>query len=802
MYFNLTLFAQKFSGKIVDNEQNPIIASSVFIKEINQGLICNENGEFQTTLTEGIYTVRYQCIGYKPVQETITINKDDISQVITLEKKIFELQEIIISNKEDPAYGIMRQAIKKAPYHLNKVNNYRAQAYIRGNMELTKVSGIVNKLVSIDGVKLSDLKNNLYLQESYNEIEFSAPDNYKQTVKAFSSTIPDNFNPEDVMMVIQSSLYSPVALGKKISPLNPKAFSYYRFKYEGFLEDNKQIVNKIKVIPKVKDNDLVEGYIYIADNSWDIRLAELSGNTYGIKQHYSIIYGEVSPSIYMPISYNCKIDGGILGTNGYFNYYASVKYLNINTKDFIKEDSTIKKKEKVSFEIKNHKNRYIETDSLATKRNSSFWTHIRNIPLTEKEIKSIQTKDLVQHKIDSIRGKIKKPKIKVSDLLLGGNIGNDSTKIILTYDGLISAVPEYNFVDGFWIGQGFSVETKLNKDNNKVKFSPKLYYATSRKKLIWETSLSLEYAPMSLGYLTVSVGNVSEDYNPWGITRFDNAISSLMWGDNVSMLYQKNYVMVKNDIDITNGLRFSALIQTAKRHGLQNNTDYNLFGDNNIKSNWYMPYNFDLTSYKVGLSYTPRHYYSVRNGKKHYEYAKSPTFTLNYSEGFSSWQKNNSKFRQIEGNISQIINTDYFGYFSYNINGGTFLGNKNRSNIADYKHFKAANMFTITNRPFDTFMLLNNYVASTNDFWAEGHFNYYNKYILLKRLPFLQGQIFNECLHLKYLYTPNMKHYNEIGYSLDLSSLLTLGIHTSFKDLKYQSFAVRLSYSILDIIKN
>jgi len=793
IFSNSTLSAQNFTGQITDKNNIPVYGSTVFIKEANQGLACNDDGRFQTTLLPGSYRVEYKCLGYESVEETIAVTGEHIlTRDIVLAAKTFDLAEVVISNKEDPAYEIMRKAIKQAPYHLNKVAGYEAKAYIKGNMGVTKVSGLIDKLSSNEGLKLSDIKDNLFLQESYSTIKFTAPDEYEQTVDAFSSTIPDDFDPENSMSIMQSSLYMPKFAGM-VSPLNPKSFTYYRFRYEGFSDDNGEIINKIKIIPKLKDPELVQGYIYIAEDVWDIRYAELSSNVFGFQQDFIITYNEVFQSIYMPVTYSNKVDGGLMGIGAYFNYYASIKYVDIriDTEASVKIE---KKEKKKGFEIKYREGYSSKTDSLAMKRDSVFWISIRDIPLTTKEIHSYEIKDSVQQYVDSVRKKHHNSKFELSDLIHGGRIGGDSTKVAFEYDGLLRGLREYNFVDGFWLGQKFSITTKWNSGNNSFSVSPEIFYTTARKRVIWQTGLSLHYAPLKLGLLDISFGDTSADFNPSGVNWFDNSISTLLWGKNEKMLYRKKYIELNNKIDLTNGLKLATQIQIAKRSGLENNTEYSFFGGKSqIKPNIYFPGNFDLTSYSISVTYTPRYYYSIDRGRKYYRHAKSPTFQVTYSEGFSSMLTNNSRFRKLEAGISQSVGVSLFSKFRYDISGGTFLGDKDKIAFADFKHFDISNVVLMTKSPFNSFMLLDGYEASTNDYWVQGHLNYYSKYIFLKRLPFLQGKMFNEVLHFKYLYTPNKKNYTEIGYSIDIMESMSLGFHCSFDKLKYESFGVRFS---------
>lgn len=61
-----------------------------------------------------------------------------------------------------------------------------------------------------------------------------------------------------------------------------------------------------------------------------------------------------------------------------------------------------------------------------------------------------------------------------------------------------SYVPEYNFVDGFWLGAKFETGLKLSEAST-LQFTPSAYYTTARKAVAGQSELSLSYAPEGNG---------------------------------------------------------------------------------------------------------------------------------------------------------------------------------------------------------------------------------------------------------------------------------------------------------------
>lgn len=790
--------AQGIRGIIKDKDKSPVYGASIYIKETQQGALCNENGEYQIKLPKGTYTLEYRCIGYQTQTHTINTSNTYMLLDITLDNSPIKLNEVVIHNAEDPAYEIIRKAIAKAPIYQNAVESYTAESYIKGKMELEEVSTLMNKLSSDKGMKMYDFKKQVFLQESFNKIDYENPDKYTQTVLAFSSSIPENYDSKESFGIMSSSIYAP-KFSSCISPLNSKAFSYYKYKYIGFSEENGVIINEIQFEGKVKDPELMKGTIYIADNTWHVADAKMEMSMMIGTQSFEITYSKIKENIYLPTTYKNNLKMSFLGIKGYFNYYSSVKYIDIKPKQNIIE-TKISENEKRSFLIEDKSYYKKESDSLATKRDSDFWKLIRTIPLDNKEEISYQRKDSVKHFIDSLKEKHREDKFSSNNLIFGGKFTKDSATVNIYYKGLIYALHDYNFVDGFTLGQTFEINNYTKKGKNNLKLSPFVYYATARKQLIYGSNLNFNYAPIKRGLLYVSGGSRSDDFNPTGVTPTDNTISTLFGRNNKRFLYKNDYISFDNRIDLANGLTLNTGLSVNKRSGLSNNTDWAIWGNhNNIKENIFSGERFDKTSYSIGLSYAPYAYYKIVDNKKAYQKITSPIFNVKYEEGLGKWQTNNSRFRKILGSIEQEINTDYFSKFDYLVEGGSFIGNTKQTHFADYQQFNTSDVLINQKMPSNSFMLLNSYKYSTNKYWISSHINYSSKYIFLKRLPFLQGIPVRENLHVKALYTPKSKLYNEFGYSLTIIDAIGIGSFVSLEKGKFKDFGLRITYNMNQI---
>jgi hypothetical protein len=232
--------AQILKGKITNQSGNPIQYATVYIQELKQGTTSNTKGDYEIKIPAGKYLVTYQSLGFSPVFLNITISDQTIIQNVILPLQYYEIPEVrITASGEDPAYIIMRKVIGMAPYYLNNVNYYKADVYLKGNLIINKIPKLLQKSMKIEAKnrsgtseKSTKLKEgDSYFMESYNEIEFTAPEKYSQKVISFNSTFPKEGNGTSPMDLIQASFYQPVLANMAISPLSPSAFSHYKYKY-------------------------------------------------------------------------------------------------------------------------------------------------------------------------------------------------------------------------------------------------------------------------------------------------------------------------------------------------------------------------------------------------------------------------------------------------------------------------------------------------------------------------------------------------------------------------------------------
>jgi hypothetical protein len=640
--------AQILKGKITNQAGYPIPYSTVYVQELKQGTTSNTKGDYEIKMPAGKYTIICQSLGFEPVLFNIVLTDKTIVKDVTLPVQYYQIPEVrITASGEDPAYGIMRKAIGLAPYYLNNISYYKANVYLKGNLVINKIPRLLKKSMKIEGSKESGSsgssttmkEGDVYLMESYNEIEFTAPDKYVQKVISFNSTFPEEGNEISPMEYISASFYQPVIADIAISPLSPAAFSHYSFKYLGATPQGNYTINKIQVIPKRKSQQLFEGTIYIIDDLWCLQSVDLTNENLVGKIKIQQLYIPVQDDIWMPVSDKFEINIGIIGFKADAGYAVSVKYDDVQPNKNLKKPKIIspgysagkaaepvadsvksKTKKEIdkilekdelsnrdmvklsrlmekesersipdstgkSLEIKEQTTHIIEKD--AAKKDSAYWAEIRPIPLSELEIRSLRISDSIKagsslrdQKSDTAAGSGKKETSKFFQAVKNIGLGHtwaDTSGFSFRFGGL--AEPKslsFNTVDGFIYGFDFRF-SKTWKENKSLTVIPDIRYAFSRNQLMWRINAAYKFNGMKHREIFLRTGMTSKDVgNGGGINVFLNTASTLMFELNYLKLYQSEYLTLGYRSEIINGLNMELSSLYEMRKVLENTTDFSI----------------------------------------------------------------------------------------------------------------------------------------------------------------------------------------------------------------------------------
>ena len=269
--FIIIIFISKFifsqtseiKGRITDKETNsPLPYATILLSGTNKGTVSNDQGEFSFKLESGEYVLIVRYVGYKSDSTKILIpSKKQIE--ISLMKQPILFPEIVVSG-EDPAYRIIREAIKRKRINKKGLNNFEYNAYSKNVMKSSGEIAFVEEAIIKGYNKPYSWEKEFILKrhrtENQKEMQYSV-----SAISDFTDKYMLDFS-SDTLTLLMNKVYLPIA---------DNAFDYYDYKLINRIKTNSGPVYVIKVIPLSNIQPLVEGTIYIEGENYSIVKVEL-----------------------------------------------------------------------------------------------------------------------------------------------------------------------------------------------------------------------------------------------------------------------------------------------------------------------------------------------------------------------------------------------------------------------------------------------------------------------------------------------------------------------------------------------
>lgn len=326
-------------GMVRSDDGGPLPYASIYVKETGTGSATDASGRYEISLPPGRYQVYFQFLGYETQSMPVTVGEEMVTLDVKLKSQSVQLQTITVrARKEDPAYAVMRRAIARARYHLQQVDSFSAMVYIKGKGKLKDYPFLAKKMLEKEGIT----KDRLFIQESVSEIHYRRPNKFSEKVVAiYTQGKNATSGPNEYVF---GSLYEP-EIAETVSPLSPKAFSYYRFEYLGIFRDQQVEVNKIRVIPRSKGDNVFEGTINIVEDLWSIHSVDLNTSRLGAKVNMKSIYNPVvasgGGSAWMPVNQQFIFQGSVFGFEFEGQYLATVRNYKVYLNPALKQEIVV-----------------------------------------------------------------------------------------------------------------------------------------------------------------------------------------------------------------------------------------------------------------------------------------------------------------------------------------------------------------------------------------------------------------------------------------------------------------------------
>lgn len=756
----------QLTGVVTDQNGEALPYVNIYVENTSIGTTTNLDGEYSLKLNTGQHDIVFQFVGYKTKKISVDITQGSVQKNIQLYPENYQLEQVVISaNAEDPAYAIIRKAQAKRKYYKELVKSYECDAYMRGFNKILdapeKILGV--EIGDLEGVLDSTRQGVVYLSESVSKLYYKEG---QQKEVMYSSKISGDdqgysFNSAKEMTF---DFYSnTLDLNTKlISPIANSALSYYNYKLEGAQYDNNgQLVNKIKVIPKSEYSPCFHGHIYINEDLWNIQGIDLGVTSKATKLAFidSLTFKQsfvpLGSETWMPFSnviqFKMKALGFVLAGN-FAAVYSNYKLEQVEEDVFGNEVFVVEKE--------------------ANERTNEYWETLRPIPLTTEEKLDYIRKDSIRivkespEYLDSIDRE--NNKFGITKLFSVYNIQNSSKRTLFQIASPLNSLSA-NTIQGFNGNFGLTYSKSYNKINSRnIKAEFLLNYGLSEK--VWRPQFNLRYRHDQINDLTFNfaIGKALSQFNADNPISYNlNFLLTMFARRNYLKAYDKEYIHFEVSRDIAIPINLSLSVDYENRSGLENNYDGSIFYKNERVFTDNIPVS-DHQAFilEIGLRIKPGEKVWTYPNQRFKVGSNWPTFNINLKNGLNIFGSDVS-YSVLSASALQRFDLGSLGSGTFYVKGGGFVSNT-ADYLPDYIHF-LGNQTHIGN-PFeykDHYLMLPYYNYSTVDDFYEFHVQHDFSGFILGKIPLLKRLGWSLIGGYKHLKAANRPNYFEYHIGID-----------------------------------
>lgn len=752
--------AQKLFGTVYNAKGDLLAYSSITIKGTTIGASANNRAKFAIPLLPGTYIIICQHIGYTTQEKIVTITTiDEEASFVLAAQKLLMKEVVVKSNGEDPAYQIIREAIKKRPFYSKQVIAFACDLYAKDMIKLRRLpKKIFGKKIPDDDrqeMMLDTLGVGIiYLSESIAKVALQQPDKFKMQVissrvsgsSGFGFSFPTFISLYQNTVSIFAEQLNPRGF---VSPIADGALRFYKYKFLGSFWENGKEINSIKVTPRRDYEPLFSGIINITENDWRIHSIDL---VLSKKSQLEVIDTLQITQFYVPVNEDVwRVKNQLLHFNfnklgidavgNFVNVYSNYNVAPTFSKGYF--DRVI-----------------IKYDTDVNKKSKAYWDTIRPVPLEKEEVKDYQVKDSLFEKrkeegiskfaIDSL--KKKQGKLKFYDVFWSG-INRTHYSLGATYNWGINSLLknlEYNSAEGVAINVGGYYEKFLPKSKATLSIRPTIRYGLHNNHLNAWADITLRQKDVEMDQKikrtewTFSGGKRISQFNKESpITPLVNSISTLFYGDNFMKTYENIFAAAGFIKKYESGLNFTVKGLYEDRIPLNNTTNFTIFKKDSINLTPNYPYEkiteqfsrYQAVIVSVDISFQPGQKFIQFPYKKIPIGSTYPVFSLNFTKGIKNVFGSDVDFDKWKLSVAGDNNFKLGGLLKYKIGIGGFLDSKSIF-IQDYQHFNG-NRSSVAAEYLNSFQLSSYYENSTiSSFYAIAHAEHHFNGLLTNKIPY------------------------------------------------------------------
>ena len=803
---------QEIRGRVVDENNVPLAYVSVYLENTTLGTTSNADGYYSIKAQEQNSRVVFQYIGYQTFKKSV-VDIDDNVLNVELKLQTTWLSEVVISsNREDPAYEIMRKAIAKRSYHKDLLQTYDCDVYVKGNQKMINAPDEIfgEHIDDIEGIVLDSTRSGIvYLSETLSHLSVDEG-NYKEKVVSSKVSGDDNGYSFNSAKEMSFNFYNnTIEIDREmISPIADNAMAYYYYELVGtFTESNGAIINHIKVIPKRTSDPSFYGAIYIVEDTWNIHSLKL-----GVTPEAARVYvldTLMFHQIFLPVT----TDGTWALFSNTINFKASILDLNIKGvfTAVYSNYSFVTKKENDFY------NEFVHiVDVGSNDRSSSHWDSIRPVPLTLEEIRDYRVKDSIEEIItapsymDSVDREFSK--FQLIDLALEYEYKKRSKHLYYTVKSPISP-GSFNTVQGYRMCLKIDGVKYFDEDETRrLLFGTYADFGFAEQEFRLKGYLKFRPSRIHRHELTLSGGTSIEQFNrTMPITEFMNTAYMLLFRENHAKYFGRRQIQLSYKLEPKSGWFFKAGVRWEDRLPLINHSDDSIFkvnGKRFISNDPQSPNSFTPSfnrhqAFLIDLSASFRfgQKFQLRPDRKVLVDTGGPELSVSYTAAVDVGGSDLS-YQKIAVSLEDYWQLGIVGTFRYYFNAGAFV-NKENIEFVDYQHFNGTQILLMKSTDYlKSFLLLPYYGHSTSNGHIQAHVEHHFNGFVFDKIPLIQELGWSLVVGAKTLKSGVHPLYSEIHVGIenigyDFVRLLRVDGVVSFND-GVRKWGVRLSVGLFD----
>lgn len=250
------------SGSVRSMESSePISHVTVRVLGTGRSTLTNADGEYRLVLEPGLWRLKFTHVAHYTVESDVNLGSRDSTLDVIMKSSVIELPGIdVYSRAYDPAQKIILEAIRRKQDILERIHDYRYDAYI--------------KFVLRDLARSPDSAESIFLlTETQTTAYWEQPDKYKEVITARKQS--SNIDPENNLVTVGEILNfnkNRIEIDKYsvVSPTAEDALDFYNYYLLDTVYLDSQPVYRLEIEPKSEADPLFVGTIDVADSTYDV----------------------------------------------------------------------------------------------------------------------------------------------------------------------------------------------------------------------------------------------------------------------------------------------------------------------------------------------------------------------------------------------------------------------------------------------------------------------------------------------------------------------------------------------------